>query len=156
MQSLTRERDRAPLRLCPLVSGRYEILEHTADVGIEASGATAEEMFEASAEGLAGLMGAWLPGEGEPRDVIVEASDREALLVAWLDEILYLREVKDLLFGRFEVHSVSDGELEATVTAAPAAERDVEGVGIKAATFHRLEVSRQPDGSWRGRVYLDV
>jgi SHS2 domain-containing protein len=138
------------------VSGRYEILEHTADVGIEATGATLEEVFEASAEGLAGLLGAWVPGEGEPRDVMVEASDPGALLVAWLDEILYLREAKDLLFGGFDVQGVSEGELEATVRAAPAAGREVEGTGIKAATFHRLEVSRQPDGAWRGRVYLDV
>jgi protein archease len=138
------------------VSGRYEILEHTADVGIEAIGATPKEVFEASAEGLAGLLGAWLPGEGEARQVVVEASDREALLVGWLDEIVYLRETRDLLFGGFRVDSLSEGELEATVTAAPAAGRQVEGVGIKAATFHRLDVSRQPDGSWRGRIYLDV
>jgi SHS2 domain-containing protein len=138
------------------VSGRYEILEHTADVGIEAVGATPEEVFEASAEGLAGLLGAWSPGEGEPRVVVVEASDREALLVAWLDEIVYLRDAQDLVFGGFRVNSLSEGELEATVTAAPAAGREVEEAGIKAATFHRLEVSRQQDGSWRGRIYLDV
>jgi SHS2 domain-containing protein len=84
------------------------------------------------------------------------ASDREALLVGWLDEIVYLREAQDLLFGGFRVDSLSEGELEATVTAAPAVGREVEGAGIKAATFHRLEVSRQPDGSWRGRIYLDV
>jgi SHS2 domain-containing protein len=138
------------------VSGRYEILEHTADVGIEAVGGTPEEVFEASAEGLAGLLGAWFPGEGEARVVVVEASDREALLVGWLDEIVYLREAQDLFFGGFRVDSLSEGELEATVTAAPAAGREVEGAGIKAATFHRLEVSRQPDGSWRGRIYLDV
>jgi SHS2 domain-containing protein len=138
------------------VSGRYEILEHTADVGIEATGATLEEVFEASAEGLAALLGAWVPGEGEPRDVIVEASDRGALLVGWLDEILYLREAKDLLFGGFDVQGITEGELEATVTAAPASGREIEGTGVKAATFHRLEVSRRPDGTWRGRVYLDV
>lgn len=138
------------------MSGRYRILEHTADVGIEAVGATPEEVFEASAEALAALLGAWFPSEGEPRDLIVEASDREALLVGWLDEILYLREAQDLIFGGFELHSLGDGELEATVRAAPAAGREIEGVGIKAATFHRLEVARQPDGTWGGRVYLDV
>lgn len=138
------------------MSGRYRILEHTADVGIEALGGTSEEVFEASAEALASLLGAWFPSEGEPRDLIVEAPDREALLVGWLDEILYLREAQDLIFGGFEVHSLGDRQLEATVRAAPAAGREIEGVGIKAATFHRLEVSRQPDGTWRGRAYLDV
>jgi SHS2 domain-containing protein len=138
------------------VTGRYEILEHTADVGIEATGASPEEVFEAAARGLAELLGAWFPGEGQPRPVVVEASDRDALLVAWLDELLYLREAHDLVFGGFAVPSLSEGDLEATVRAGPAGEREVEGVGIKAATFHRLEVSPQPDGSWRGRVYLDV
>jgi SHS2 domain-containing protein len=138
------------------VVGRFEILEHTADVGIEATGDSCEEAFAAAAEGLAALLGAWFPGQGEPREVLVEAPDREALLVGWLDEIIYLRDAEDLVFGGFDVRTVEDRELVAAVHAGPAEGRGEEGTGIKAATFHRLRVAQRPDGSWAARVYLDV
>jgi protein archease len=138
------------------VPPRFEILEHTADVGIEATGDSCEEAFAAAAEGLATILGAWFPGTGELREVIVEAPDREALLVGWLDELIYLHEAEDLVFGGFDVRTVGERELAAAVRARLAAGREVEGTGVKAATFHRLEVAQRPDGSWVARVYLDV
>ena len=138
------------------MTGLFEILEHTADVGIEASGASCEEAFAAAAEGLATLLGAWFPGEGAPRDVLVEAPDREALLVAWLDELLFLHEAEEVVFGGFDIHRVGEGDLDASVLAAPAAGRALEGNAIKAATFHRLRVASEAGGACRVRVYLDV
>lgn len=134
----------------------FEILEHTADVGIRGTGATPEEAFASVAEGLASLMGAWFPGEGEERPVRVEAADREALLAAWVDELLYLHEAGDAVFGSFRVERVGEGELEAVVAVAPRAGRELEDVGVKAATFHRLRVAEEPDGTWEARIYLDV
>jgi len=136
------------------VTGSFELLEHTADIGIRATGDTLEEAFAAAAEGLASILGAWFPGEGESRVVRVEGRDPEALLVAWLDEVLYLREAEDAVFGGFEVRSIGD-ELEAVVRLAPAAGREIEGQGVKAATYHRLEVRRDPGGA-ETVVYLDV
>lgn len=134
----------------------FQILEHTADVGIEAAGSTCEEAFAATAEGLATLLDAWVSGEGEGREVRVQASDLGSVLVGWLDEILYLHEVEDLVFGAFDVRRVTDGELEAEVRTASAAGRESAGTSIKATTFHRLHVGREPDGTCRTRVYLDV
>jgi SHS2 domain-containing protein len=136
--------------------GSFEILEHTADVGVEAAGDTCEEAFEAAAQGVATLLGAWFPGEGEERDVLVEASDRDALLVGWIDELLFLHESRDVVFGGFTVRRVDDGELDGSARTAPRGDREVEGTAIKAATFHRLRVAREEDGTWRARVYLDV
>jgi SHS2 domain-containing protein len=136
--------------------GSFEILEHTADVGVEATGETCEEAFEAAARGVATLLGAWFPGEGEDHDVLIAAADREALLVGWLDEILFLHESQDVVFGGFQVHELGDSELKGTVRAAPKGSRDLEGTAIKAATFHRLRVARQEDGVCMARVYLDV
>lgn len=134
----------------------FEILEHTADVGLQSSGAKVEEAFAGVAEGLATLLGAWFPGEGSERDTQVEAGDREALLAAWVDELLYLHEVQDVVFGGFFVERVNDGNLEARVRIAPRGERVLEGVGVKAATYHRLHVGKEPDGTWFARIYLDV
>lgn len=136
------------------MTGSFELLEHTADIGIRATGDTLEDAFAAAAEALASILGVWFPGEGESRVVRVEGRDPEALLVAWLDEVLYLREAEDAVFGGFEVRSIGD-ELEAVVRLAPEAGRRIEGQDVKAATYHRLEVRRGPEGA-EARVYLDV
>ena len=133
----------------------YEILEHTADVGIRARGSTLEEAFASAAEGLAELMGAWFPDQGHERPMEVRAADRAALLVVWMDELLYLHEAEDVVFGGFEVDGVGDRRLRARVLVAARGDRQLEDVGIKAATYHRLRVN--PDGEgWLAQVYLDV
>jgi SHS2 domain-containing protein len=136
--------------------GRFEILEHTADVGLGARGKTLEEAFAGVAEGLATLLGAWFPGEGTEQRIHVEADDLEALLAAWVDELLYLHEVQDVVFGGFALKVSNDRSLEARVRTASRGKRELEGVGVKAATYHRLEVGRGSDGSWFARIYLDV
>jgi SHS2 domain-containing protein len=139
------------------MSQRFEILEHTADVGLRARAETLEELFEALGEGLATLQGAWFPGEGtEGRVMLVVAPDRAALLVAWLDELLYIQESEDAVFVSIVVDLVRETRLEAQVTLAPRGDRSLEAVGVKAATYHRLEVSRKPEGTWEAQVYLDV
>jgi SHS2 domain-containing protein len=134
----------------------FEVLEHTADVGLQSRGATREEAFAGVAEGLASLLGGWFPGEGSERWIHVEGEDLESLLASWVDELLYLNEVQDLVFGGFSVHRVGDQALEAQVRTSPRGDRELEGAGIKAATYHRLRVGKEPDGSWLARIYLDV
>lgn len=137
------------------MTARFEILEHTADVGLELSGDTLEEVFQAAGEGFATLQGAWFPGVGEEREVEVRAVDNSGLLVAWIDELLYMQEAEDAVFGGFDVERVTDGALRAVVRIAPRAERELEAVGVKAATYHRLRLERGNDG-WSADVYLDV
>jgi SHS2 domain-containing protein len=59
------------------------------------------------------------------------------------------------VFGGFDVKQVADGALEAVVRIAPRARRELEAVGVKAATYHRLRLERG-SGGWTADVYLDV
>jgi SHS2 domain-containing protein len=133
----------------------YRILEHTADIGIESWGATVTEAFEQAAWGLAEILGARSPG-GESESIKVRAtgSDVGALLVDFLNELLLLHETREVAFARIAVERMTDTELEADVGVAPI-EGETETTGVKAATYHRLEVRETPDGV-RARVYLDV
>jgi SHS2 domain-containing protein len=137
-------------------SRRFEVLEHTADVGLLARGSTLEEAFEGVAEGLATLLGVWFPTEGTERRVRVDGQDVEAVLAGWVDELLYLHEVQDVVFGGFEVERANDQGVDARVRVAPRGERELEGVGVKAATYHRLEVGWDSEGAYFARIYLDV
>jgi SHS2 domain-containing protein len=138
------------------VTGRFEILEHTADIGLRLTARTPGEIFEAAAEGLAVLQGAWFPGEGVAHQVEVAAADREALLVAWLDELLYLQDAEDVVFGGFHVEEEGDRRLRARMLTAPRGDRGLEAAGVKAATYHRLRFERERNGRWSADVYLDV
>ncbi len=134
----------------------FEILEHTADVGIEAHAASLGEAFVGVGAGLATLQGAWFPGEGQEHPLHVEGEDLDSLLAAWVDELLYVHEIEDAVFGGFGLSRVSDRSLDARVRMAPRGERELESVGVKAATYHRIRVAREDDGSWSARIYVDV
>lgn len=138
------------------MTGTFEILEHTADIGLRLRGATLEELFEAGGEGLATIQGVWFPGEGREERGTVRATDRPALLVAWLDELLFISESRDIVFGGFDVHMVGERELDAGARVAGRGDRELESVGVKAGTYHRLRLEQQPDGTWIADVYLDV
>jgi SHS2 domain-containing protein len=137
------------------VTGRFEVLEHTADVGLRLSGRTPEEVFEAAARGLAALEGSWFPAEGTERDVEVRAGDRAGLLVAWLDELLYLRDAEDAVFGGFDVTEAADTVLRARIRIAPRDARSLQAAGVKAATYHGLRFE-PVNGGWTADVYVDV
>jgi SHS2 domain-containing protein len=138
------------------VTARIEILEHTADVGLRLTGSSPEEVIEAAGEGMATLLGAWFPGSGKEHRVETTAQDREALLAAWIDDLLYIHEAEDVVFGGFDVDAPEETSLTARVLVAPRDDRELEGVGIKAATYHRLRFEQQPDGTWVAEIYVDV
>jgi protein archease len=137
------------------VTGRFEFLEHTADIGLHLTGETPEEVLEAAGRGLAALQGAWFPGTGDERTVEVSAGDLGGLLVSWLDELLYLHEAEDVVFGGFRVDLAGEGRLRADVRTAPRGDRSLEAAGVKAATYHRLRFE-EGNGGWVADVYLDV
>ncbi|MGH2730549.1 MAG: archease [Actinomycetota bacterium] len=145
----------------------YEILEHTADVGVRATGATLEDVFAQATRGLAGIIGAWQPNGGEEEGVgeeggikepvvlEVEADDLGGLLVDWLSEILYLHDTRDAVIAGLEVARVADGRASGTVTLAPRGDRVLEGTQVKAVTYHQLAVEKSGD-EWVVTVFFDV
>ena len=133
----------------------YELLEHTADVGIRARGASLEAAFEQATEGLAEILGGLAPGPGEPVPVEVTAGDLGGLLVDWLNEVLWLREVRQAVVSGVRVERVGDGTASGEVVLA-AGGPEPDGTLVKAATYHRLRVEPDPGGGWLAEVYLDV
>ena len=136
-------------------AGNYEILEHTADVGIRAWGPTLAEALEQAARALVELLGAGREGPGRTRRIAVEAEDPGAVAVEFLNELLFLHETEEAGFGGVRVVRADDRRAEAEVELVPLP-GEPEGTAVKAATYHRLAVERRPDGAVELRVYLDV
>ena len=133
-----------------------EEIDHTADVGIVAYGADVREAFVNAARGMFSLIAE--PGsvkEMGHRDVEVTATDREGLLAAWLNELIYLFDAETMLFCRFDIKELSDTRLEARAYGEPVdGTRHKLKIGIKAATYHMLQVE-QSNGS-KIRVLFDI
>jgi len=135
--------------------GGFELLEHTADVGIHAWAAAPPEAFEQAARGLAEIMGVRVPGPGRRCPLTVRADDRAGLLVAFLNELIWLHETQSKGFAAIDVIAVSPCDLVAEIELAPLPETP-EGVGVKAATYHQLRVEPRPGGGIDVWVFLDV
>ena len=120
---------------------RFEELDHTADVGIRAYGATLEELFENAAAGMFSLIvdpeSVKLRGEVEVR---VTAEDLGGLMVNWLQELLFLHETQHLVFCEFDVSiDMLDLTGRARGEAIDKRRHDLK-LSLKAVTYHRLKV----------------
>ncbi len=134
----------------------FEVFDHTADVGVRAWGPDLAAAFAQTARGLFSLL---VPlgavRETTARAVAVAASDPESLLVAWLDELLFVFETEGLVFARFEVALPTPTTLTATAHGEPFdPARHHGGVVVKAATYHQIAVAAGPPA--RVQVILDI
>ena len=135
----------------------YEIVEHTADVGLVATGETFAEALSWLATGMFSVI-ADLEGIDltETRRAEVDSVDREALVVDWLNELLYRYEAEGFLPKAFRVTADGDAtSLAAECQGEPVDEnRHRLRTAVKAATYHGIQVRHE--GEWRIQVVLDV
>jgi SHS2 domain-containing protein len=135
----------------------YETFEHTADLGLRVRADNFDALFVDAARGLFSLIVAdpasVRPTESVPITIAAEAP--ELLLFDWLNELLYLYEVRHLLLGRFDV-TVGETGLQATAFGEPIdPARHVLDHEVKAITYHGLKVERE-NGRWLAEVIVDI
>jgi SHS2 domain-containing protein len=135
--------------------GRFEVLEHTADVGVRAVGSSLKECFRQMTLGLLEISGAYRPDGGDKRDISVEADDLGALLVYWLEEVLYIQDSADAVVTDVTVNEVGTDEAVGSVSIAPRGNEVLEGTAVKAITYHQLSVARTEEG-WTATVFFDI
>jgi len=139
-----------------MAPGSYELIDHTADVGIRVTAATPDALFETAALALTELMTD--PATVEPRlerTMELKEESLDLLLVCWLQEILYLMDTEGLVFSVFEVQ-IEGAALQAILRGEPFnPEVHPRKSDVKAVTYHRLEVATHGDG-WEARVILDM
>jgi len=123
---------------------QYELIEHTADVGVKAYGKTVAEAFEHAAEAMFDIITdtSTIHPVGEYH-IQLEAPDLEQLLVDWLSELLYLNDAKNLVFGKFQV-VIEKNHLSARVFGEEYnTTKHKMGTEIKAVTYHILQVNKK-------------
>ena len=131
----------------------FEEVEHTAEWAYRVWGSTLEELFVRAAKGLYVLAGVTLEDSSRvDREIQLKGLDRISLLVAWLNELLFLFESEGLAFDRFEVLQLDGDVLRVQASGAPVREWMKH---IKAATYSNLSIC-QSDLGFEATVVLDV
>ena len=139
-----------------MVDKEFEIIDHTADIGIIAYGVDIRQAFANAARGLFSII-------TEPediqevlyRDIKISATDQESLLVQWLNELIYLFDTENILFKRFDIVQLSHTRLEARCYGEKVdrAKHELK-TGVKAATYHMLKVDK--DDGCKVQVLFDI
>lgn len=134
----------------------YELRDHTADVAVAATGETRDAVFGAVANGMAAAMCEEWPAAGETATIRVSAENPEALLFDYLDELIYERDVNEVLpVDNDPTIDREDDEwhIEATYRGVPLSAVDARD--LKAVTYSEMEL-RETDEGWQAYVVFDV
>jgi SHS2 domain-containing protein len=139
------------------MTGRFEFIDHTGDLGVRVSGESLPRLFEHAARALTFIL---TDPETiqikETRKLLLEAKTDEELLITWLNELVFLFDTQGLLLKTYDVLSVHDHHLEALAQG----ETYVEGrhpikTTVKAATYHQLKIENH-QGVWTVQVIFDL
>ena len=138
---------------------RFELFEHTADVGLRVVAGDLNRLFETAARGVYSLI-LENPQAIEPRRTVtieLQSEDVEGLFVDWIRELIYRFETEHLLLARCAVHVDAEQCRVKAECDGEAADwqRHEPGNELKAVTYHHLRVEETPDG-WEAEVILDI
>jgi SHS2 domain-containing protein len=135
----------------------YRLIEHTADLGMEIRGKDPVDLFEKAAWSFFDIMiRSRNADHHEERIISLQAPDQEALLVAWLGELLYLFETGPLVLDQFIIQSLTPTSLQALVRGDPLDPRKHHlRLAVKAVTYHQLRIWEE-QGIWKAKVFFDL
>ena len=135
----------------------YEVFEHTADIGLHAYGSTLPELFIHAAQGMESLMVAPEQVQAQvSREIEVDGHDNISLLIAWLNELIFLFDTEYLLFRQFQIDAFAETQLKARALGEPYdAQRHELSSAIKAVTWHEATVEKTEDG-YKARIIFDI
>ena len=141
----------------PQVAKNYELIEHTADIGIRVKGRELADVFKNAALALFDIV-AEKKAAAKPRwkSIRIEqtADSLEELLINWLNELLSLSQTREVIFTDFKIEKLTPSLISAQATACPITDYRV-NVEIKAATYHQLKIEKA-GALWQAEVIVDV
>ena len=135
----------------------FEVIDHTADIGIIAYGADIKQLFSNAALGMFSLIAE--PGDIEEsvqRDTKISSQDMENLLVEWLNELLYIFDVEHIIFRRFKIDTLTDNLLKVRCFGEKINPQKHElKREVKAATYHMLSINKE-DNVYKAQLIFDI
>ncbi|TFH22487.1 archease [Candidatus Bathyarchaeota archaeon] len=132
-------------------AGKFEFLEHTADVYVSAHGETMEEAYENAALSMFETITDLDKVSPAQEDSLeVEAEDHYALLYNWMEALLVKSETLDMLYSKFQITSWKETNESFKIKAKIWGEKfdsqkHPQKVAVKAVTYHLMVIIRETD-----------
>jgi SHS2 domain-containing protein len=135
----------------------YEIIDHTADLGMVVKGADAKDLFTNAAYAMMDIkVEEDRGGRGAKRQIAIEGEDYSDLMVRWLGEILYLFDAERQLVWGIEITAIGPNRLESFLALTSLEEGRHRIIReIKAVTYHGISVQKVND-EWEARIIFDI
>lgn len=133
------------------------LVKHTADVEIEVSGRTLQELFTNSLKAMCDIL-----KEGGCKTishfdssvrVVVSANDCTSLLIDFLSEVLSLSNIQKSLFCNVYFSELTENKLEAQLYGIwfDHFNREIKGV-----TYHEARVKKNDFNNWETHIIFDI
>jgi len=138
----------------------YQLIEHTADIGIRVKGKDLKDLFKNSALAMFDIIAetsSKLKAQSSKLKKITikqRADNLEELFINWLNELLSLSATKEKIFCEFKFKNLNERNLEAIVGGCDIKDYKI-NTEIKAATYHALKLEHAED-KWSAEVIFDV
>ncbi|MBS3151513.1 archease [Candidatus Woesearchaeota archaeon] len=139
---------------------KYKFLEHTADVMFEAQGKNLNEVFENAALAVFDVQCDLKKIKPKIKEKIKLKNESAGdLLFDFLEELIYLKDAKYMLFGKFDV-KITQKKMVYYLESSAFGEkinpkRHELKTDVKAITLHEFFLKKTSRG-WRCRVLLDI
>ncbi len=135
----------------------YELIDHTADIGIRVWAQTLEELFsEACGAMFEQITDPDKLTETQSRNICVDGMDRTDLLINWLRACLMIWTAGQCLVKSAQMIKINATHAEARVFVQRFnPEQHVVSTDIKAVTYHNADLVRTANG-WEAAVIFDV
>jgi SHS2 domain-containing protein len=136
---------------------KYEVIEHTADIGIRVKGKDLKDLFINAGLAVFRLLAEKKITKGikyRKLSIKQKAVELDVLFIDWLNELLSLSQAKGIIFTGFKINKLTENALEAVATGSDMKNYRVNRE-VKAATYHRLSLQKSAIG-WQAEVILDV
>ena len=138
---------------------KYENLEHTADLKIRAFGKTKEEVFANLALGMFENISepkAILKDQPIEIEIKVKANELLELLVDFLNQLVYLSDVNNVVYNNFDLVIFSKDDHWIVEGVAKGYKVNSFKLEIKAATYNELKLEEDQAGNWVAEVVFDI
>lgn len=146
---------------------KFELIDHTADIGIKVKGNSLKEIFKNLAIGMFKIMVETKKNKGQSHfssrkigtateKIELNSSDMVSLVHDWLSELLYIFNTKHLIFNKFKINDITDFSLNAEVSGELFnLKKHVIKKEIKSVTYYDLKIENK-NNIWIGQVIFDI
>jgi len=134
----------------------FEQVDISGDVGLRIWGRSIGELFENAGLGMSDLITDTTNiDEEEAKEIHIDADGLEALLVQWLNELIFIFDSSGFIGKRFMVR-IKDNSLRAEVYGRSLdPSRNERRLLLKAATYHGLSLKREK-GRYEAMLIFDI